>query len=87
MLRCHGERIPWFHSEMIPWCPNKRIPWCNVKEYHRFMDISRILRNHVMMTYIMFMNDTLTRVAEQAAGKLLYYEYAKKSPVMLDMYR
>merc|ERR1719369_264701 len=27
------------------------------------------------------------RVAEQAAGKLLYYEYAKRSPVMLDMYR
>ena len=27
------------------------------------------------------------RVAEQAAGKLLYYDYAKQSPVMLDMYR
>ena len=27
------------------------------------------------------------RVAEQAAGKILYYEYAKKSPVMLDMFR
>ena len=27
------------------------------------------------------------RVGEQAAGKLLYYEYAKKSPVMLDMFR
>lgn len=27
------------------------------------------------------------RVAEQAAGKIIYYEYAKKSPVMLDMFR
>ena len=27
------------------------------------------------------------RLAEQAAGKLLYYEYAKQSPVMLDMFR
>ncbi len=27
------------------------------------------------------------RLAEQAAGKLLYYDYAKQSPVMLDMFR
>ena len=27
------------------------------------------------------------RVAEQAAVKILYYEYAKRSPVMLDMFR
>ena len=27
------------------------------------------------------------RVAEQAAGRILYYEYAKKSPVMLDIFR
>jgi len=27
------------------------------------------------------------RLAEQAAGKLLYYEYAKQSPVMLEMFR
>ena len=27
------------------------------------------------------------RVAEQAGGKLLYYDYAKQSPVMLDMFR
>ena len=25
--------------------------------------------------------------AEQAAGKLLYYDYAKQSPVMLEMFR
>ena len=27
------------------------------------------------------------RLAEQAAGKLLYYDYAKQSPVMLEMFR
>ena len=27
------------------------------------------------------------RLAEQAAGKLLYYKYAKQSPVMLEMFR
>merc|ERR1719244_1244660 len=27
------------------------------------------------------------RVAEQAAGRFLYYQFAKKSPVMLDMFR
>ena len=27
------------------------------------------------------------RVAEQAAGKTLYYEYAKKMPIMLDIFR
>ena len=27
------------------------------------------------------------RVAEQAAGRILYYEYAKKAPVMLDIFR
>ena len=27
------------------------------------------------------------RVAEQAAGRILYYEYAKRSPIMLDIFR
>ena len=27
------------------------------------------------------------RVAEQAAGRIFYYDYAKRSPVMLDMFK